>query len=211
MTEIEGNFNEHSTERPYDHVVFDNEPANASWRRDPVNLLLVGIIVLCAAGLLLLLAVPLLAVVQSVLGIRLPGTSDVVQWLAGGYKGLGLVVALAVTGSISYLYLRHRLLHNIFLYSEVGCPQCKEQELIRVRREKRDRLIEHFGIPVRRYVCRNCSWSGLRIGSAYPDEEKYGQLIQTYDQKQWPSIWEIDEMEQHEEEDVEESGVRVQD
>jgi len=211
MTEIDGNFNEQGTERPLDYAVFVDESVNPEWRRDPVNLLLVSIIALCAAGLLLLLAVPLLAAVQSVVDIKLPGISNLVAWLAGGFKGLILVVTLAVVGSGSYLFLRHRLLHNIFLYSEVGCPQCKEQDLIRVRREKKDRFIEHFGVPVRRYVCRNCSWGGLRIGGPYPSEEKYGQLIEAFDEKQWPSIWEINEMEQQKEEDLEDSAVREHD
>ena len=85
MTEIDGNFNEQGTERPLDYAVFVDESVNPEWRRDPVNLLLVGIIALCAAGLLLLLAVPLLAAVQSVVGIKLPGISNLVAWLAGGF------------------------------------------------------------------------------------------------------------------------------
>lgn len=142
-----------------------------TWHKDTVALILALVIAVCGFGMLLLLSVPLLAVLLSVLGIDLPGVDTVAQWFSSGYKGLILAVALAVIGLLSFLALRFRVRHNALLYTAAGCPQCQEHELIRVRRRKTDRVIARLGIPVRRYVCRNCSWGGLRIGGPLPNVE----------------------------------------
>jgi hypothetical protein len=55
------------------------------------------------------------------------------------------------------------------LHPKSGCPQCWENELVRIRRHKLDRMIAHLGIPVQRYSCRNCHWKGLRVAGQPPD------------------------------------------
>jgi predicted RNA-binding Zn-ribbon protein involved in translation (DUF1610 family) len=63
---------------------------------------------------------------------------------------------------------RRRILHNASLYVEAGCPQCQEHELFRVNRQRQDRVLASFGFPVRRYVCRNCTWQGTRLAGLDP-------------------------------------------
>ena len=43
------------------------------------------------------------------------------------------------------------------------CPTCQGTHLSRIHRTWPDRLLGKTGIPVRRYVCRDCGWRGLRI------------------------------------------------
>ena len=56
-----------------------------------------------------------------------------------------------------------------------GCPQCQEHELVRVRRNRRDRAMGAFGLPVRRYSCRNCTWHGVRL-AGYPQQPAANEI-----------------------------------
>jgi hypothetical protein len=172
MTQIESTDGEPSAELLFEDNIQQDNAEVTYWARDKAALGLAAIIGLCAAGLLLLLAVPLLAVLQGLLGIDLPGVNALIKWLAGDSKGLIMAAGLTIVGVLSFLLLRYRLLHNPQLCSNAGCPQCSEHELIRVRRRRLDRIVAYVGIPVRRYVCRNCSWDGLRIGSEYAAAER---------------------------------------
>lgn len=134
------------------------------WRQDTIALFLAAIMVLCVFAMLVLLGLLLLAVLQSVLGINVPLVGDFVQWLGRGSKGFLLAVGLALAALVSYLLLRSRISKHALLYSDAGCPQCREYDLLRVRRSRPDRAVAFLGIQTRRYACRNCSWVGMRIG-----------------------------------------------
>jgi hypothetical protein len=108
---------------------------------------------------------------QDVFGLDLPGVTTVEAFLGGNSLGLILLLVFVAAALVSYFILRRRVLDNPMLYSDAGCPQCWEDELIRVKRQKSDRLIAHIGIPVRRYNCRNCDWAGLRLGGRPPVPE----------------------------------------
>ncbi len=139
------------------------------WRQDKTALILTAIMLLCLFSMLSLLALLMLAVMQSVLGITVPLAGDSVQWLGRGSKGLYLAVGLAVTGLVSYLLLRYVVPKRALLYADTGCPQCQEHDLVRVRRGRRDRAAAYYlGISTMRYACRNCSWVGVRIGGPFP-------------------------------------------
>jgi hypothetical protein len=62
-----------------------------------------------------------------------------------------------------FLLLRELALRNRNLWMEAGCPRCHEQELMRISRRKRDRLLHMLAIPAYRYRCRNCTWEGTRL------------------------------------------------
>jgi hypothetical protein len=109
--------------------------------------------------------------IQEVFGLNLPFVTAIEGFLGRNSMGLVLLIILIITGLVSYFVLRRRVLGNPMLYSDAGCPQCWEDELIRVRRQKSDRFIARIGIPVRRYNCRNCDWAGLRLGGRLPAAE----------------------------------------
>lgn len=66
------------------------------------------------------------------------------------------------------LLARWRVMHNLGLRPECGCPVCQERELIRVPRKRRDRMFSFVGVTAWRYACRNCTWGGLRVGGQMP-------------------------------------------
>ena len=69
-------------------------------------------------------------------------------------------LAAAIVGG-AFLF-RYRINHRQSLW-ENHCPNCNQNELARARRKRRDRAIGWVGFPVRRYICRNCHWTGARI------------------------------------------------
>lgn len=139
-----------------------------SLNQDTTSRILLALIAVCGFGVLMLLALVLAAATTRALGINLPGVTAVGEFLGSSFMGLGLTIIFVVTGLVSYFILRRRVLGNPMLYTNAGCPQCWEKELVRVRRHKADRMIAHLGIPVRRYRCRNCDWAGLRVGGQSP-------------------------------------------
>ncbi|MDX1688238.1 MAG: hypothetical protein R3248_09670 [Candidatus Promineifilaceae bacterium] len=72
--------------------------------------------------------------------------------------GLLLLVAL-IAGAFR---LRWRINQTTSLWMR-RCPACGNDDLRRARRIRRDRLLGHLGIPVRRYICPECRWVGARI------------------------------------------------
>ncbi len=78
------------------------------------------------------------------------------RWLSYGLIGLaGLLLLL--------MALRLYILHNDRLRMEHGCPQCGQQELMRISRRSTQRIQNMLGIPAYRYRCRNCTWEGTRL------------------------------------------------
>jgi hypothetical protein len=85
------------------------------------------------------------------------------NWLAfgNGAEQLGiffLVVAL-LAGSWR---LRWRILHHQSWWAR-QCPECGANALKRTHRRWYDRLWEWVGVPMRRYICVECRWRGMRI------------------------------------------------
>jgi hypothetical protein len=76
------------------------------------------------------------------------------------YLGL-LFLALTCTGGV--LRLRHHARQRRRWWASEGCPRCGEMHLKRTPRHRSDHLFGAVGIPVRRYLCRSCSWRGRRI------------------------------------------------
>lgn len=80
-------------------------------------------------------------------------------------NGLGVVIG-AVLWLIALVAAGYRLrwrINNARRFWARRCPACGGDDLRRVRRIRRDRLLEHLGIPVRRYICPECRWIGARI------------------------------------------------
>lgn len=94
---------------------------------------------------------------------RLPGLGGITDWLvnSGGWWLAGLGLLLLWVGFV--LFKRWRISGDEHLWVDAGCPQCKERDLVRVSRERRDRWYGLMGIPAYRYACRNCTWRGLRV------------------------------------------------
>jgi hypothetical protein len=76
--------------------------------------------------------------------------------LSLGLVGLALLLLVG-------LALRLMVLRNPRWQMETGCPQCGEQELMRISRHKGDRFLNIVGVPAYRYRCRYCTWEGLRL------------------------------------------------
>jgi len=74
---------------------------------------------------------------------------------------LGILILLGAIFVI-VLRIRWRLLNDSRYWCD-HCPRCDSSGLKRVRRHWLDRLIGALGIPVRRYRCSECKWSGLRV------------------------------------------------
>jgi len=168
MIDIESQVADQSAELPIDENGNDETIVIRSVNQDPISRFLLAVIVICGIGLILLLVLVLAVALSRLLGINLPVIIAAGENFAGTSLGFTLSIILAVTALFSYLLLRHRVLENPMFYTDSGCPQCWENELVRIRRHKSDRLISRFGISVRRYTCRNCDWSGLRVGGQLP-------------------------------------------
>lgn len=94
---------------------------------------------------------------------RLTGTGSVLSWLANGYNSYiafaGILILLILFASL----VRYRMMRDKRLWFGTGCPNCKERELVRVKRNFSDRFYGLIGVPAYRYACRNCVWRGLRV------------------------------------------------
>lgn len=79
-----------------------------------------------------------------------------------------LALALAALAGLLLLalLLRELTLRNRRLWMETGCPRCHEQELMRISRRPKERLLHLMAIPAYRYRCRNCTWEGTRLSEA---------------------------------------------
>ncbi len=86
-----------------------------------------------------------------------------VAWLVNDFNAWIVAGAILVLAALFALLIRHRLVSDRRLWYGTGCPNCMERELVRVSRQRRDRLYSLVAIPAYRYACRNCTWRGLRI------------------------------------------------
>lgn len=95
----------------------------------------------------------------------------IINWLVNQNGSLIVGGLFLAALAVFILWKRHQMISNKGLWFSVGCPQCMEQELVRVSRARRDRWYGLLGIPAYRYACRNCTWRGLRIGRRllYPE------------------------------------------
>ncbi len=91
-------------------------------------------------------------------------TNNLGQWIAyegGATLSGGVFIAVAV--AIILIRVRQFSLNKKLLWSN-RCPQCESSfTLKRIHRSKSDRILNLIMIPVRRYRCRNCQWTGRRI------------------------------------------------
>ncbi|MCB8922334.1 MAG: hypothetical protein H6662_12185 [Ardenticatenaceae bacterium] len=85
----------------------------------------------------------------------------------GGVQHLG-GAALVVAVVLGVLRLRWRINHHQAWWAR-GCPQCGKTNLSRIHRTRLDKLLSSLGIPVRRYICRECHWQGARIDESRID------------------------------------------
>lgn len=105
---------------------------------------------------------------------RLSGARPMLLWLVSDSNALFVAGGLLLAAAGILLWRRYRLTNDKRLWVSTGCPYCQDRDLVRVKRKGRDRFYGYGGIPAYRYVCRNCSWRGLRIGrhEYSPDREK---------------------------------------
>lgn len=84
-------------------------------------------------------------------------------WLAyeGGIQSIGGVI-LAGTVLVGAMRLRQRINARRAWWAR-HCPNCGSSQLSRIHRNWIDRLVSRLGIPIRRFVCRDCHWRGARI------------------------------------------------
>ncbi len=83
-----------------------------------------------------------------------------------GYRLLSLALASLATLLLLGLLLRLMIMRNSRLRMEAGCPNCGQQELMRIARRPSERLLHFFGIPAYRYRCRHCTWEGTRLSES---------------------------------------------
>jgi len=83
-----------------------------------------------------------------------------------GYRLLSLALAGLATLLLLGLILRLLIMRNSRWRMEAGCPNCGQQELMRIARRPSDRLLHLFGIPAYRYRCRHCTWEGTRLSES---------------------------------------------
>ncbi len=125
------------------------------------------ILFLALSGIALILAVafllmPILVTVLSSLGVDLT-SSGLVAWALNGSNNLIGAGVFGVVGIGLFVLARQRLLDNPYLWINEGCPRCREHDLIRIQRQRSDRMLS-LALPVRRFACRNCTWEGRRFG-----------------------------------------------
>lgn len=130
------------------------------------------------AGFLTLFGPDILLVLSWVLGIVLlfnwPPFYEQInnQWLAYLLKFFfsnqtkpfvaGGLLTIGVIGG--FLRFRWRINGNPNFWRS-HCPNCGKSgdSLHRSRRNRLDHFIGRLGFPVRRYICQDCHWTGLRI------------------------------------------------
>lgn len=83
-----------------------------------------------------------------------------------GYRLLSLALAGLAGLLLLGLLIRLLIMRDSRLRMEAGCPNCGQQELMRIARRPSDRLLHFFGIPAYRYRCRHCTWEGTRLSES---------------------------------------------
>lgn len=84
----------------------------------------------------------------------------------GGNVRLSLALTALAGLLLLALLLREMMLRNPRLRMETGCPRCHEQELMRISRRPKERLLHLLAIPAYRYRCRNCTWEGTLLSES---------------------------------------------
>lgn len=129
--------------------------ASFSWTRSKAPDVLLLLLLLLA---LLLLLDPL---AETAVANAYP--SPLWHWLMreGGLPiiGAGLLLGTMLPAS---LRLRWRINHHTPWWAR-SCPKCRSANLSRIHRTRLDKLVNYVGIPIRRYICRDCHWKGARI------------------------------------------------
>lgn len=77
-------------------------------------------------------------------------------YLLGGIALLGTLVMAVLVG------YRRALAWPAWQHT-TGCPNCQQPTLRRVNRTKKDYVLNLLAIPIRRYQCPACGWTGRRI------------------------------------------------
>jgi hypothetical protein len=113
---------------------------------------------------ILLVVLALLALLTAVaLGVYTRFLYDETVAFIGVQTLIILQVLLGILAIALYIAAVWRALNNVSLQARAGCPSCQQQELLRISRTRRDRLITLSGIRVARYQCRDCRWNGRRV------------------------------------------------
>lgn len=84
-------------------------------------------------------------------------------WLVVGPKAFFIFAGILVLLIVLAALIRFRLIRDKRTWFGTGCPDCKERDLVRVKRHFSDRFYGLIRLPAYRYACRNCTWRGIRI------------------------------------------------
>jgi hypothetical protein len=101
-------------------------------------------------------------------------TSYLPEFVPAGFL---ISISLLVLSGVLFMAARQRILNNPTMRSEAGCPSCQEFHLVRVHRNRKERLISSVGIPFARYQCRDCQWNGLRIKTEQRPSTHVGEMV----------------------------------
>jgi hypothetical protein len=93
------------------------------------------------------------------------GVPFALSWLA--YDN-GSDILLPILAGASLLFVifalkRHEMIRRPDLSAKTGCPQCQSTELVRMPRSAAMRLLRLTGLDTGYYVCRQCTWKGIRL------------------------------------------------
>ena len=138
-------------------------------RQDKVLVGLLLALVLVSGAAALVLAIPVAGLLLNWMGLSIDFITRLNTWWFSGWQGPITAVVLGIIALLIALVGRARVLRNASLYVEAGCPQCQEHDLYRVSRYRRDRVLAALGFPIRRYVCRDCTWHGTRLAGLNSD------------------------------------------
>ena len=149
------------------HTGYSEKKKRSAWAAiagwDKFLLFLLFVSISSAVIALFILFTPVLDIILDFMGLHYSAWNEWKNWIAVGNRGLVIAAAFGLTALLFALLARFRFRRIWSVYAEAGCPQCHEHELIRVRRNRRDRVLSFFGVSVRRYSCRNCTWHGVRL------------------------------------------------
>jgi len=86
------------------------------------------------------------------------------SWVRSDRLVIG-VVGVCLLGSLEFTLLaRRRIMRSRTYGIKYGCPACSQRRLIRIHRHLKDRLLATiFRLPLRRYVCQTCQWTGVMV------------------------------------------------
>ena len=91
------------------------------------------------------------------------GIGAIPGWLIVGQRSLFVFAGILILLIAFAALIRFRLIRDKRTWLGTGCPDCKERDLVRVRRHFSDRFYGLIRLPAYRYACRNCTWRGIRI------------------------------------------------